>query len=399
MTSEEGRQAAPPSTAHPGGGEPFPSGHSSPSEQVVVHFATSRRRFIDVPRAFRSEDRNWVPPQTVAGMRSIDRHKHPFFAHALTEFFVAMRKERIVGRISAARDHMHDAFHHDRVGFFGHFEAADELSAHALLRAAEDWLQGHEATELRGPVDLSTNYPCGVLIDGPDEPPSFGLPHHPPTYHMWLESYGLGTAKDLVTFGVDRSSFDLNRVERITSRIRRNRNDLRIRAVDTTAWPSEVDLLWKLYNKTWERNWGFVPMSKPEFEFEARTLRRFMHPELVRIIEVGGKASGFIIGVPDINPGVQACNGKLFPLGWLTMHRAAVRATRCRVVTFGVLPEVRRQGLELVLLDDFSRQAVANGFESAECGWIPEDNRLMTRPMKTLGAHQLRRYRIYSKLL
>ena len=36
----------------------------------------------------------------------------------------AFAGERCVGRISTCRDRLHDEFHGDRIGFFGHFEAA-----------------------------------------------------------------------------------------------------------------------------------------------------------------------------------------------------------------------------------------------------------------------------------
>ena len=48
-----------------------------------------------------------------------------------------------------------------------------------------------------GPIDYSTNYPCGLLIEGFDTPPRMMMNHNRPYYAGLLESWGLGKAKDL----------------------------------------------------------------------------------------------------------------------------------------------------------------------------------------------------------
>jgi hypothetical protein len=43
---------------------------------------------------------------------------------------------------------------------------------------------------------------------------------------------------------------------------------------------AEVDLVKRLYNASWERNWGFVPMTGREIEHHARQLEPVVVPEL-----------------------------------------------------------------------------------------------------------------------
>ena len=51
----------------------------------------------------------------------------------------------------------------------------------ALLDAAADWLRARGRTEIRGPIDYSLNYPCGLLIDGFDTPPRIMMNHNAPS--------------------------------------------------------------------------------------------------------------------------------------------------------------------------------------------------------------------------
>ncbi|MCB1004249.1 MAG: hypothetical protein KDB35_08690, partial [Acidimicrobiales bacterium] len=82
---------------------------------------TSARQFLDLQRGFYRDDPDYVPPITAAEAWQLDPAKNPFFEHAEFEPLAAFVGGRCVGRISVCRDRLHDEFHGDRVGFFGHF--------------------------------------------------------------------------------------------------------------------------------------------------------------------------------------------------------------------------------------------------------------------------------------
>ncbi|MFN6196749.1 MAG: N-acetyltransferase, partial [Planctomycetota bacterium] len=153
---------------------------------VAIRSERAPRRFLDLQRRFYQGDPDYVPPVTFAEAWQLDPRKNPFFAHAEVGFFSAWRGADCVGRVSVCRDRLHDEFHGDRVGFFGHFEAADAATAQALVEHAATWCRERGATELRGPVDLSTNNRCGLRIDDGGGPPVMMMPHNPPHYADWL---------------------------------------------------------------------------------------------------------------------------------------------------------------------------------------------------------------------
>src|SRR5262245_33889956 len=160
---------------------------AAPGAALTIAPLRHAARFLDLQRQFYRGDPHFVPVLTAGEAWQIEPRKNPYFAHAEAEFFVARRGPRVVGRISAARDRLHDEFHGDRTGFFGHFEAADAAVAAALVQTAADWCRQRGATVLRGPIDLSTNYKCGLLVAGEPGPPVLMMPHNPPHYAQWLE--------------------------------------------------------------------------------------------------------------------------------------------------------------------------------------------------------------------
>src|ERR1700760_227147 len=97
----------------------------------------------------------------------LDREKPPFYANAQADFFLAKRDGRVVGRIAAVIDRNHNRFHGEQAGFFGFFECVDDVDvARALIDRARTWVLDRGAKFLRGPVNPSTNYECGTLVDG-----------------------------------------------------------------------------------------------------------------------------------------------------------------------------------------------------------------------------------------
>src|SRR4030095_6719983 len=114
--------------------------------------------------------------------------KNPFFEHADAEYLLAERSGRVVGRIAAIHNRLHNQTHGDRVGFFGFFESEDNQAvAEALLDAAAAWLRARGLNTIRGPASFSVNDECGVLVKGFEYPPTVMMPHNPPYYPALLE--------------------------------------------------------------------------------------------------------------------------------------------------------------------------------------------------------------------
>jgi hypothetical protein len=82
-----------------------------------------------------------VPPLRIAVKELLDREKHPFYANAEAEFFLARRDGQVVGRMAAILDKAHNRFHEENAGFFGFFESIDDQAvAKALLDRAWQWV-------------------------------------------------------------------------------------------------------------------------------------------------------------------------------------------------------------------------------------------------------------------
>ena len=224
------------------------------------------------------------------------------------------------------------------------------------------------------------------------------MPHNPKHYADWIAANDMQKAKDLLALRATSESLDLSRVDRVVSRLRQKSRAV-LRRMDLKNFGKEMQILWDLYHRIWERNWGFVPMSQDEFFAQAKDLAKVARAELMHIAEIDGAPVGFAAALPDVNRAIFACNGRLFPFGWWKFLRALKEVRMIRVITLGVVPEHRKEGLEMLLMHAVISQGIAAGFNACEASWILEDNHDMLGPLQALGHVPYRRYRIYSKTL
>jgi len=353
------------------------------------------KQFVELPYTLYRNDPYWVAPLRIAVKELLDRRKHPFYANAEAEFFLARREGRVVGRIAAILDRTHNKVHGEQAGFFGFFESIDDGAvAEALLAQAREWVTGRGARFLRGPVNPSTNYECGMLIDGFDSSPMVMMTYNPRYYPALMEGVGLRKSKDLLAYRSHADRIDLEKIDRLSQRVLK-KNGVRVRPINMKDFANEVERVWQVYASAWSRNWGFVPMTREEFFAQGKEMKQILKPELVLIGEVGDRVVGFGLALPDINQALKPAGGSLFPTGLLKIlyHQRLIK--RVRVLALGVVPEHQASGLPAVFYATLVRNARKLGYGECEMSWILEDNVLMNRSLEVMGAKRYKTYRIY----
>jgi len=153
------------------------------------------KRFVELPFvAFRDEPR-WSPPLVAYERDRLDPH-HPYFDEGDGEFFLARQGGTVAGRIC-----VHLARPGDRRGWFGFFDAVDDVEVGAaLLERAADWLREQGCTDMTGPVAFPAADDPGVLVDGFDVAGTTGRPWHPPWYATHFQVAGLARADESRTW-------------------------------------------------------------------------------------------------------------------------------------------------------------------------------------------------------
>ena len=362
-----------------------------------VKTPADKKQFIRLPWKVYADSSIWVPPLISERKKFLDPTVNPFFKDSKVDLFLVISNNRtVVGRVALIENYAHNKKLSQRVGFFGMFEVINNKQAsNLLLGEAGKWCQEKQLNKLVGPVNLSTNHECGLLVDGFDIPPVIGMPYNPPYYSNLLEGWGLEKLKDLVSLRMELPKVP-EYLESAMSRIKK-RGRFMVRPFRLDSFYEEIEAIWHIYNESWVDNWGFIPMSREEFLYSANEVRSFFQPGYCFIAEVNGEPVGFSLTLPDINVILKEMNGRIFPFGWAKFFWNKNKIKLYRVVALGVKKQYRRLGVDVALYYETYKKFVENKIKWCDMSWMLEDNKDILSPVFRLGGVIYKRHRIYER--
>jgi len=365
------------------------------------------RDFVEVPWCLYRGDPYWTPPlkadylgSRLLGLVGLLTPEHPYHRYAEVTHFLARQGSELVGSISAAINRRFNEYHHTQIGFFGFFETVEDFEvARALLDVARNWVKERGMKVLRGPGQYSnaTHERQGVLVKGFQYPPTVELTHTPPYYGDFLERYGFHKAKDYYAYVIDRESFNDARIDRLAERICARRG-IQMRMANLKALPEEVRLLVRVYNEAWADNWGFLPLTNEQADILANSLRFVLAPQLLGFAYVDRELAAVFGALPDLHVPLRPRwrwpdDTELMRLARVLLQRHRIR--RLRAMFFGIRPQFRQIGIDVVLFHQVKTYILSHGYEMCEASMILEDNDSMSRVCEAMGGRHYKTWRIY----
>jgi hypothetical protein len=354
------------------------------------------RDFINIEWSIYKNDRFWVPPLIKERLKILDVWHSPFYHHAEIALFTAARNGIYCGRIAAIKNDLHNEFHKDKVGFFGFFESIDDQEvADLLFDSARDWLKQNGFNVMRGPANPSSNEEFGLLVDGFEDSPRFLMTYNFPYYIKLIESYGFQKAKDLYAYKMEYAKvISSKKLERVAEAAK-ERSQIKIVPIDMKNYNRFIDKIKYVYNKAWQTNWGYVPMTDEEIDLMAKDIKPLIEPSGVLFGEINGETVGFTLAVLDYNQLIKKFNGKLYPFNLLKLFMQRKKINWGRIITLGIVPEFQKRGLDAVFYWELVKRGHDFGIDFGEASWILEDNDLMNRAIRVMGGELYKTYRIY----
>lgn len=375
---------------------------------VTIRPVRSRRElkgFVKVPFRLHRDHPQWVTPLVFERMEFLNREKNPYFEHAEVELFVAERDGRPVGRISAQIDHRWDEYQGGSDAMFGFFETSEDPEvARALIAAATEFAVAKGRSRLLGPMDFTTNDEIGILIEGYERRPMILEPWHPPYYRELIEAEGFAKTMDVLMwelqFGDLKEGEEFDPAIHAAAKKALEDEGITIRNMRKRDMAAEVRRFMDVYNEAWGDNWGFVPITDAEVEFQAKNLKQVIDEDWTFMAEKDGEVVGAALTLPDINQVMAKLNGRLLPFGWLKFLLGKGRVDQLRVFALGVKHDYRHTGVAAGLyLKHLEEAAKPEAIGGGEMGWILETNKAMNRAMEGMGGKVVKRYRLYERAL
>lgn len=368
---------------------------------VPIQDQRGRERFVRFPWQVYRNDPIWVPPLISSQLHTLDPQRGSFFHYGDAALFMAQRDGRDVGRVAGWISHRSNEFLGEKVAGFGFFETFDDYEiVQALLDSVCGWAREQGMETIRGPFYFSMDDSPGVLIEGEDYPQVLMCGHSPLYYAGLLEQYGLVKYRDAYAYRVDLSEFkgDVNnlppKILRVAEIVRRKQR-VQIRHMRMENWDDEVARVMYLVNEAMGYMRNHVPMDEQEFTSFTNELKQVIDPELVLFAEIDGEPVGFAATIPDVNRGLQAANGRLFPLGLLKLWWRMRHIDVASIKLLAVLEEYRSRGLDSLLYLETARALIRKNYVWADMSLTAEHNVMVNRLSEKLGWQRYKVYRTY----
>ena len=367
---------------------------------VEIKAVTTRRdkkRFLELPWKIYRDDPHWIPPLRMNQKELVGFKHHPFYDNNERQAFLAMRDGEPVGRILGLINREHNRRYKENRGFFGFFESIDETEvSRGLFDAVKQWLKQYDIQDMRGPVNPSLNYECGLLVDGFDSSPFFMMTYNHPYYESLFTNYGFEKSQDLCAFWGHVDMLEtLDEKLEVIAQAAAERFNVTMRRLNPKNFKKDVHAFLDIYNQSLVNTWGFTPLSDAEMKHLSQGLRQLIAPELTTIAEVDGRPVAAAFGLLDYNPRVRQIDGKLFPFGFMRLlgNRKAIK--NARILSTNVIPEYQRWGLGVTVLSRLRQDVLDWGLEEVEFSWVLETNHLSYKTLQRGGAKLYKTYRIF----
>jgi len=366
---------------------------------VPVNSKKELAAFIDFPHDLYKDDANYVPELFIAQRDLLT--KHPFHKHNTVQCFLLFDGDQIIGRIAGILNNAHNEYNHKNDGFFGFFDCInDQDVANLLFKTAGDWLKNKGVSgKFLGPVNFSTNEPCGLLIEGFDSSPFLMQTYNYPYYAQLIEGAGFNKDVDLIAWHWDGGNYDDKSVRLLDAlQERLKRNNIVIRKVSLKNFKEETIKLREVYNSAWDQNTGFVPLTDDEFDYLAKDLKLILDPDFALVAEQEGKIVAFGLALPNYNEIFKTIKrGRLFPTGIFKLLFGKKNIQSIRIYALGVVDGYRKMGIEAVLYGTIIKQYKEKGYKHAEAGWTLENNTMINEAIKAIKGDPYKKYRLYEK--
>lgn len=339
---------------------------------------------------------------------TLSRDKNPSFECCDTEYFMAFREGKMVGRVAAIINKRANERWNRREVRFGWFDFVDDIEvSRALLQAVEDWGRSQGMNEIAGPLGFTDMDREGMLVEGFEELATVYINYNHPYYPKHMEQLG-GWKKDndYMEYKVKVPEVVPDKFAKLSEMIEKRYN-LHPRKFTSHELVEEGmgRYIFHLINDTYKDLYGYSELSEHQIDQLVDAYIKKADLNLVTGVVDGNadnKLIGFGITFPSFARAMQKShNGSLWPITWWRVLRALKwhKTDTVDLLLIGVLPEYRTKGANALIFNDLIQQFQRYGFKWAEAMQQMETNTGVQSHWQYLESRQHRRHRCYCKTL
>jgi GNAT superfamily N-acetyltransferase len=360
------------------------------------------KAFIYLPEKIHAGDVNWVHPIYMDEKKYFNPKKNKAFGYCEAIFLLAFRGPKLVGRVMGIINNRFNEYRKVRIARFGYLETWEEPDVvHALLSRVEEWARRKGMDRIIGPYGFSDQDPEGYIIQGFENRATIATYYNYEWMPRLVEKEGYAKDIDYFVYKLEIPKEIPEFYKKIYDRILRRGgyvlHEFKKRK-ELKPWIRPIlSLMNECYTNT--NIYGFAPLDEKEQDDLAKRYLPVVDPRFVKAVTKEGAPVAFIIGIPDMTEGIQRARGRLLPLGFIKVLRAAKKTKQLDLLLGAIAEKYRGLGLDVLMGVKMLESARAAGFEIIDTHHEMEANVKVRAEMERMGGVVYKIFRVWQKNL
>jgi len=369
-----------------------------------VNTKSLQKEFVDFQYKLYEDCPQFVPPFRSDIFMMMNKNKHPYYDHSDSDFFIAKRDGKVVGRIAALENKPFNEYHQCKDSELYLFDCIDDQEvADALFDKVTEWSKMRGLTRIVGPKGYGPLDGYGILVEGFEHRQMMNMMNYNyPYYQRLVENYGFVKEVDFVSSFLAPQDYVLP--EKISKAVEIVKKRGKLKVMDFHNKKQILECKYKLkeaYNRAFIHNWEYYPLSDRELDYAVDNAIQFVIPDLLKLIQNDkDEVVGFVLPFPDASAAMQKNKGRLGPIAIIRLLRELKTTQWLDFNGIGILPEYQGMGGNALVMDSLLKAAQANKrFINSELTQVAETAVQMRKDLDNLGVKYYKNHRVYKKEL
>ena len=372
--------------------------------KIIAKEKKQLKEFVNFGVNFYKGNKYFVPPLLTDDINTLSPDKNPAFEFCESEYFMAYRDGKPVGRIAAIINHKVNKKDNKKELRFGFIEFIDDIEVtKALFDAAIAWGKQKGMTSILGPLGFTDMDHEGALVEGFDELSTMATIYNYPYYPEHFEKLGFEKKADWVEFQMTVPDAIPEKHVRISEIVKKKYGLHTVRYNNRKKLVAEIGKpLFHLINEAYNDLFGYSPLSDKQIDHYIKNylpIIRFDHLSIIKDAE--DNLVGVGIAVPSMSRALQKSHGKFFPFGWYHLLRALFlnKTYIVDLLLVAIKPEYQGKGVNALLFTDLIPSFQKCKYKYAESNPELELNQKVQSQWQYFETRQHKRRRAFGKAI
>ncbi len=366
-----------------------------------VNDRQSAKDFITVNVLMNAANPNYIRPLDNEVNDVFDQAKNKQFKYGEVSRWVLYNNDKKpIGRIAAFTSKKYiNKGDNVPVGMCGFFDVIDDQqAANLLFDTAKQWLQHKGMQAMDGPVNFGERDKWwGLMVEGFDTEPMYGISFNPPYYERLFENYGFQNFYNQYYFTLAAYGTLGDKYPERHARFAK-KPDYAARHIEKSKLEKYALDFAAVYNAAWAQHEGGKEITKEQAIKLFKKMKPVMDESIIWFAYYKDQPIGMWLNIPDLNQYFKYFNGKF---GWwqklrLLLLQKTNPARKMNGIAFGIVPKFQGLGIDAFMIYSGALLIRKQGrYDGIEMGWAGDWNPRMVAIYKAIGGTQSRRMVTY----